>query len=365
MQPLQQRGVPNLERDSQPQAATTPDWETVRIFLEVVRSGSFRSASDHLGQSINALRRRITDLEQQLGVTLLTRHVDGVRTTSEGEEILSAAREMELASFGLIRARDRTVPALVGEVKLAVTEGLGTFWLAPRLIEFQRTHPKLLVDLNCAMQSADVLRLQADAAVQLAKPLNPDVKIVKLGTLHSMPFASPSYISLYGVPKTLDELFKHRIVLQIAEQTAMKEIYDRVAPGVPQVGFVAMRNNVSSAHIWAISKGAGIGWAPTYVHAIGGRMVPLELDMRYAFDIWLTYHPDAARIPRVRRMIDWVIDSFDPRKFPWFRDEFIHPKDLPKEYRGAPVINLFEGFLGAGHESMAAPESTIASRAKL
>src|SRR5262249_51345872 len=86
---------------------------------------------------------------------------------------------------------------------------------------------------------------------------------------------------------------------------------------------------------------------PTYVHAIGGRMVPLELDMRFAFEIWLTYHPDAARIARVRRMIDWIVDSFDPRKFPWFRDAFIHPKDLPKEYRGAPMINLFEGFLGA------------------
>jgi DNA-binding transcriptional LysR family regulator len=357
MQPLPNRGVPISQRDASAEVASTPDWETIHTFLEVVRRGSFRSASDHLGLSINALRRRISDLEHQLGVALLTRHVDGVRTTAEGAEILAAAQKMELASFGLIRARDRSNPALDGEVKLAVTEGLGTFWLAPRLIEFQRAYPKLLVDLNCAMQSADVLRLQADAAVQLTKPENPDVKIVKLGRLHSMPFAAPSYISVYGAPRTLEELFKHRVVLQIAEQTAMKEIYDRIAPGVPQAGFVAMRNNVSSAHIWAISKGAGIGWAPTYVHAIGGRMVPIELDLHFAFDIWLTYHPDAARIPRVRRMIDWIIDSFDGRKFPWFRDEFIHPKDLPKAYRGAPVINLFEGFFGAGYDASACADN--------
>jgi DNA-binding transcriptional LysR family regulator len=349
MQQLQHRGVPIPERDEPSQTPTAPNWEAVHMFLEVVRRGSFRSAADHLGISINALRRRIIELERQFGMTLLTRHVDGVRTTTEGAEILDAARKMEAASFGLIRARDRSVPAMVGEVKLAVTEGLGTFWLAPRLIEFQRAHPKLLVDLNCAMQSADVLRLQADAAVQLTRPPNPDVKIVKLGRLHSMPFAAPSYVNTYGTPKTLEELFKHRVVLQVAEQTAMKEIYERVAPHVPQVGFVAMRNNVSSAHIWAISKGAGIGWAPTYVHAIGGRMVPIELDLHFEFDIWLTYHPDAARIPRVRRMIDWIIDSFDPRKFPWFRDEFIHPDDLPKEYRGTPIVNLFEGFL-SGHQ---------------
>jgi len=167
-----------------------------------------------------------------------------------------------------------------------------------------------------------------------------------------MPFAARSYVEMYGAPTTLEELFKHRVVLQVAEQTSMQQIYDRLAPGVPQVGFVAMRNNVSSAHIWAIAKGAGIGWAPTYVHAIGGRMVPIELDLRFQFDIWLTYHPDAARIQRVRRMIDWVIDSFDSRKFPWFRDEFIHPNDLPKEYGGAPIANLFEGFFSASHERM-------------
>lgn len=347
MQTAQNRGVPILEREASSQTTATPDWEAIHLFLEVARRGSFRSASDHLGQSLNALRRRISELEHHLGVTLFTRHVDGVRTTAEGEEILAAARKMENASFGLVRARDRS-STLTGEVRLAVTEGLGTFWLAPRLTEFQRAYPTLLVDLNCAMQSADVLRLEADASVQLTKPTNPDLKMVKIARLHSIPFASESYISTYGAPTTREELFKHRVVLQFAEQTAMKELYDRVAPGVPQVGFVSLRTNVSSAHYWAIAKGAGIGWLPTYACAIGARVIPINLDLRFSFDVWLTYHQDANRIPRVRRMIDWVIEAFDPKRFPWFRDEFIHPNELPTEYRGAPLVNLFEGFAGLG-----------------
>src|SRR3979490_2589650 len=209
------------------------NWDLVRIFLEVARIGSFRAAAEQLNMSANFLSKRISALESAYKTTLMTRHVDGIRLTPEGVQVLEAAKLMEDASFGLDRALSQTAPALDGEVKLAVTEGLGTFWLAPRLIEFQRAYPKLLVDLNCAMQSADVLRLQADAAVQLTKPANPDVKIVKLGRLHSMPFAAASYISVYGAPRTLEELFKHRVVLQIAEQTAMKEIYDRIAPGVP------------------------------------------------------------------------------------------------------------------------------------
>jgi len=300
--------------------------------------------------SINAVRRRINELEHQLGFAILTRHVDGVRTTSEGDTILAAAKQMEAASFGVVRARDRATPALSGEVKLAVTEGLGTFWIAPRLVEFQRVYPKLLVDLNCAMRSADVLRLEADASVQLTKPTNPDLKMVKLGRLHTMPFAGQSYIDTYGLPKTAEEGLNHRIVLQVADQTASQEIYDRLFPGIPQPGFVAMRTNVSTAHVWAVAKGAGIGVLPTYVHAIAARIVPVDVGPKFHFDIWLTYHADAARISRVRRMIDWLIDAFDPKRFPWFRDEFIHPRDLPREYRGAPITNLFEGFYGAERE---------------
>lgn len=338
---------------------TTPDWEAIRIFLEVARHGSFRSASDALGISINAIRRRINELELQLGVTVFTRHVDGVRATAEGETILLAAKQMEAASFGVIRARDRTTAPLSGEVKLAVTEGLGTFWVAPRLIEFQRAHPKLLVDLSCAMRSADVLRLEADAAVQLTKPTNPDLKLVKLGRLHTMPFAGQSYIDTYGLPTTFQEGLNHRIVLQVADQTATQEIYDRLFAGKPQLGFVAMRTNVSSAHVWAVAKGAGIGVLPTYVHALAAKVVPVDVGPRFQFDIWLTYHPDAGRIPRVRRMIDWLIDSFDPKQFPWFRDEFIHPRELPKEYRGAPLANLFDGFFGEAAEVSTTPDRSV------
>jgi DNA-binding transcriptional LysR family regulator len=357
MQTPQQRGVPIPEREGYGHGSATTNWDAIRIFLEVARRGSFRSASDQLGQSINALRRSISELEHQLGITLFTRHVDGVRTTAEGEEILTAARQMEAASFNLIRARDRSVPSLAGEVKLAVTEGLGTFWLAPRLVEFQRAHPKLLVDLSCEMRSADILRLEADASVQLSKPSNPDLKIIKVGRLHTMPFAGQPYIDAYGLPKTREELLRHRIILQVAEHTLAQENYDRLFPGIPQPGFVALRTNTSSAHLWAITKGAGIGMVPTYAHAIGGRMTPVDIGLHVPYDIWLTYHPDSARIARVRRMIDWLIDAFDPKRFPWFRDEFIHPNDLPKEYKGASIVNLFEGFFGTGHDAAAGADS--------
>src|SRR3954466_945016 len=114
MQLLPQRAVPLTERKDIGSSSTPPDWDNVRIFLEVVRRGSFRSAAEHLALSVNVLRRRIDELEHQMGATLVTRHVDGVRATTEGEQIFAAAEQMEAASFNLMRARDRAVPSFEG-----------------------------------------------------------------------------------------------------------------------------------------------------------------------------------------------------------------------------------------------------------
>jgi DNA-binding transcriptional LysR family regulator len=337
------------ERRGAHSGARTPgrmgNWDLVRIFLEVARIGSFRAAAEQLNMSANFLSKRISALENAYKTTLMTRHVDGLRLTPEGKQVMEAARRMEEASFGLDRALSQTTSALTGEVRLAVTEGLGTFWLAPRLVEFQRVYSGLLVDLKCEMRSADVLRLEADVAVQLEEPANPDLKRIKIGRLHIMPFVSPSYVEIYGMPTDLDDLQQnHRMVIQDAEQTRGKEMYDRHAVR-EQLGFVAMRNNVSSAHVWAVSKGAGIGWLPTYIPAVAGPLIPLDLDLKFPLDIWLTYHPDAKRIPRVQQLIEWTIQAFDGRKYPWFRDEFVHPNDLQKSYKGEPLVNLFAGFV--------------------
>ena len=342
MRQLADRGVPQKERATGNLHHLT-DWDAARVFLEVVRCGSLRSAAERLGQSINLVRRRIDDFERQIGATLFIRHVHGTRLTDDGLRVVSAVERMESASFDLLRARGSVTQTLSGEVRVAITEGLGTFWLAPRIVEFQQSFPNILVDLHCSMKPADVLRHEADIAIQLSRPTALDVKAVKLGRLHVMFCASPKYIETFGAPKTYHDLIKHRIVMQFADQTGAKEIFDSWFPGIPQRDILVMRTNVSSANYWAIAKGAGIGLLPSYAFALGARIVPLELELRRPFDIWLSYHSDSSRIPRVRRMIDWIIEAFNPVQFPWFRDEFIHPNDLKTVYKG-DTLNQFADF---------------------
>jgi DNA-binding transcriptional LysR family regulator len=341
MRLLLERGVPPEERHKVAAGSLT-DWDAARVFLEVVRCGSFRSAAERLELSINAVRRRIGEFEGQIGATLFTRNVHGTRLTDEGALVVAAVERMEAASFDLLRASDSVTNTLSGEVRVAVTEGLGTFWLAPRLVEFQQSFPNILVDLHCAMRSADVSRHEADIAIHLSRPSALDVKLVRLGRLHLMFFASQNYIDTFGAPKTIEELAKrHRLVLQATDQTAARETFERWFPGYPQQDLLVMKTNVSSANYWAIANGAGIGVLPTYANVLGGKIIPLEIELHRPFDIWLSFHPGSGRIPRIRCMIDWLVDCFNPIRFPWFRDEFIHPNQLKAVYKGESLTHLF------------------------
>ena len=340
-----ERGVPQEERGKVALAGLS-DWDAARIFLEVVRCGSFRSAAERLDLSINAVRRRIDDFERQIGATLFTRDVHGTRLTDEGALVVSAVERMEAASFDLLRTG--AANPLSGEVRVAITEGLGTFWLAPRLVEFQQSFPNIQVDLQCAMRSADVSRHEADVAIHLSRPAPLDVKLVRLGRIHMMFFAGQKYIETHGLPKTAAELIKHRLVMQVADQVAAKEAFESFFPGHAPRDLLVMKTNVSSANYWAVANGAGIGVFPTYACALGGKMIPLEVELNRSFDIWLSYHPGSGRIPRVRHMINWLVEAFNPAKYPWFKDEFVHPRGFKAVYMGEPLTHLFGGFSTEG-----------------
>jgi DNA-binding transcriptional LysR family regulator len=73
-----------------------------------------------------------------------------------------------------------------------------------------------------------------------------------------------------------------------------------------------MTTNLSSASYWAVANGAGIGVFPSYACTFGGKIIPLEIEWRRPFDIWLSYHPGCGRIPWLQHVIDWLIEAFNP-----------------------------------------------------
>ncbi|WP_342150393.1 LysR family transcriptional regulator [Methylorubrum sp. SB2] len=322
-----------------------PDWHAIWIFLELYRHGSFRACERELRITVSSIRRSVSKLEKDLNARLLTRHPDGIRLTPEGHRVAAVGAEMEQQVLGLLRAHDALAPGEQGTVRIAVTEGLGAIWLTPQMVEFQRRSPGLRIDLSCGMTSADVLRMEADLAVQVTRPEALDVKVVRLGYMHLMPYASAGYIAEYGRPTSPAELATHRLAIQIAEQAATVENLNRIFAGAPFTGTIANTTNASSAHILAIANGAGIGWLPTYVSPLRTGLVAIDCGATARVDIWLTYHPDVEQIPRVRRVIDWLRTSFDAKRYPFFGEGFIAPGELPALDRFAPLKDLFQQFL--------------------
>jgi DNA-binding transcriptional LysR family regulator len=346
MQIKRERRVQSDEHVLQPQLLRLPNWEGAHLFLDLVRKGSFRAAADGLGMSVNSLRTRVTELERFLGVPLVTRHVDGIRLTAEGQVAFELIGQMEQTSYDLIQKCSRSERTMSGQVRLAVTEGLGSAWIGAKLVEFQRANPKLMVQLACAMRSVDVLRLETDVSVQLIRPTAKEVHVVKLGRLHLVFFASRLYLDTYGEPTSVADLKNHRLVIQSDDDPGWRVLYDQLFPDIPPQELVTLQTNVSSANYTSIATGAGFGMLPTYVYALGAPVVPLSLPIHHHVDIWMTCHADAARIPRVRHLMNWLIRAFSPKIYPWFRDEFVRPTDLLKQYSGRIPKNPFESFIG-------------------
>jgi DNA-binding transcriptional LysR family regulator len=307
--------------------AAETSWDDLRLFLVCAEQRSFRKAADVLGLTNTTIMRRLDRLEAELGFALFVRHQAGLLLSDEGRTILDDVRQMERLSFNVFRRVAQTGDNPTGIVRVAVTEGPGTYWVLPKLIDFQRTYRMLTVDLRCAMEQADVSRLEADIAIQFDKPNDPDLIVTRLGRLHIYPFASQEYERSYGLPTSKADFRHHRIVQQVAPQLD-ESAYARGLGLDSVAGIVGIRTNSSTATLYAVERGAGIGFLPTCAIALGAPLVPVDVGIRHHLDFWLTYHPEFRRSERHVVVIDWLRRIFDPKIHACFRDEFIHPHAL-------------------------------------
>lgn len=151
--------------------------------------------------------------------------------------------------------------------------------------------------------------------------------VTRLGRLHVFPFAAESYQRLFGLPTSLHDLRHHRLLQLVSPQVEESVFVEKLK--LPDFeGAVGIRTNASSALLYAVERGAGIGLLPTYALALGARLVPVEIGITHFHDIWVTYHPDLKNSERHMVALRWLRRIFDPQRYPCFRDEFIHPVAL-------------------------------------
>jgi DNA-binding transcriptional LysR family regulator len=188
------------------------DWDKIRIFYTVAEAGSFTRAGDDLGLSQSAVSRQVSALERELKAPLFHRHARGLILTEQGDILFRAARDMRMRLESTRARLEETSERPSGDLKVTTTVGLGSLWLTQRLPEFLDSYPDIRVEVILTNEELDLAMREADIAIRMRRPAQPDLIQRRLFTVHYHIYASVDYVKRFGEPKSLEDLDRHRIL---------------------------------------------------------------------------------------------------------------------------------------------------------
>ena len=178
----------------------------------VVRHGSLSKAARAGGASQPTLSRQIAALEAALGVTLFERRTTGLVPTPTGTELLEHARTMETAASRLELAATGRSALVAGTVRITASEIVATYLLPPILATLRLREPEIDIELVATNDSGDLLAREADIAVRMYRPTQPDVFTRHVRDVSIAAYATPDYLARRGDPRGIDQLVEHELV---------------------------------------------------------------------------------------------------------------------------------------------------------
>ena len=280
------------------------DWDDVRMFLAVARSGQLLGASRRLGINHATLGRRMTALEESLRTRLLVRRTNGCELTPEGEIYFRAGERMEAEMLSAQAATGRIDTSVAGTVRLGAPDGFGVSFLAPRLGTLMQQHPQLKVQLVPVPRSFSLSQREADIAITIERPEQGRLVSSKLTDYTLGLYASRSHADAYGLPQSVDDLKRHPRIGYVEDLI--------FSPSLNFTGEV-LRDwdasfEISSAigQTEAVRSGAGVGILHDYIARQYPELVRVlpEIAIRRAY--WTTYHESSRDLMRIRTLVDFL-----------------------------------------------------------
>jgi len=302
------------------------DWTDIRMFWVVARLGSFGAAARALDIGLTTVTRAVDRLEERLNTKLLVRGPQGVTLTESGERAYDSALTMERAAENFENLILDSESAPEGRVRLAAPDGLAGVFLPRYVPEFLRANPKIDLVIDGGLWPDKPLVGETDLTLTFAEPKNPDMVAIPLAYFHYTFFASRDYLQLYGAPTSLEQMAQHSYVHHVAQDHS-KENWNPRHAAFQDFLHKRIVTNSSAVSFGAIQQGAGIGPLPTCILAIDPSLVTLDLPVE-TVRLWLVRHRDVGGSARIRAVIAWLREVFDAREQPWFRAEFVHPREF-------------------------------------
>ncbi|MEM1175644.1 MAG: LysR family transcriptional regulator [Pseudomonadota bacterium] len=293
------------------------DVESLRLFLRIADLGSVTAAARDLSLSPAAASARLGKFEQTLGFRLFNRTTRAISLTTDGAEFLPYAEQaIETLASGVRAVRGEGAEAQ-GLLRMTMPGSFGRLHVIPALAEFQKRHPNVSLDIRLSDEVLDVVEGAYDLIIRNAPLQDSTLVARKLARDQRLLVASSDYVERYGAPSSLDELKQHRCVVLAGHAKWKFESGAVVTP----TRVLAVNDGEAMRSL--TEQGLGISVQSRWIarqHLDDGRFIALMTDRPLATEsaIWALYPSHRIVAPKVRAMIDFLQDQFQPVP-PWER----------------------------------------------
>lgn len=286
-------------------------FDRMRTFVRVAERANLSVVARELGVGQSTVTRHLNELEEAVGVALLSRTTRRVTLTEEGSRYYTNCLQiLRLVEQAAEEARDaRQAPA--GAVRLSCTAALGVMHVTRMIFDFQDRHPDIRVDLNLTDERIDLVREGVDVALRLGPLADSSMKLHAVGESQRLLVGAPAYLSARGRPERPADLSRYETVVMsnvAGSNQLLLSAPDGTSLTIPVSGRLRVDHGLAARA--ALAAGRGIG--PTHlwlVHDLldDGRLEVVLGDYQpFPVPVSLLIVPERAAIARVRLLVDFL-----------------------------------------------------------
>lgn len=265
------------------------------------------AAANRLGVSRTTVLRRISGLEADIGTRLFHRSTEGYELTERGTGVLAYAEKVEAALFELEHAAYGGKQTVVGKVRIGATEGFGSTFIAPYLVELHRRHPDLDVELLALPGFVDMFKRQADLSITLEPPTYGRLVVKKLTDYILRVYASADYLESHPPITAIKDLQDHCLIDYIDDLRISDQLYflTDTLPGA----HAKLTSTSIVAQCKLVSSGAGLAILPSFMARREPDLVvvlPKLVKIKRTF--WIVTPSDLSQLPHIRAVKDFLAE---------------------------------------------------------
>ncbi|MGB9098560.1 LysR family transcriptional regulator [Erwinia sp.] len=275
------------------------DWQDLHYFLALARRGSMSAAAKELHVDHATVSRRIAALENSLGLRLTERLPRRTALTEQGKIIASAADEMNrIADRIYLQAKSLSVaPAAV--VRISASPAVAAHLIAPAVADFAQSHPNISLSLSGASHHVQLSKGEADIAVRLTRPDDPDLLTRRIGTMRFGLYASPSWLTV--PPESWVFIAYESSLEHVTQQKWLESLLDGRR--------IIFRASDLMAQQQAARRGVGLVTLPCFMGDSDNALIKLTVNSRAPVrSMWLVAYPEYRRDPSAVVVMEFLAD---------------------------------------------------------